>query len=90
MSGQHFLRVDRDGDADGERHYVVHLQDPKFALELTGEADVDGRVREGTIKRLCVPNSWAGDYQRYAKLVSAAQEFFRKTADARSGSLARF
>jgi hypothetical protein len=90
MSAQDFLRVDRDGDSADARHYVVHLQDPKFTLELTGEPDEDGQVREGTLKRLCVPNSWAGDYQRYAKLLAAAQEFFRRTAGARQGAATRF
>ena len=35
------------------------------------------------IKRVCVPNSWAGDYGKYAKLINVAQEFFtRSFADA--------
>ena len=31
------------------------------------------------IKRLLVPNSWAGDYTKYAKFVGAAQEFFAQS-----------
>jgi hypothetical protein len=28
------------------------------------------------MKRICVPNSWAGDYQKYFRLMGVAQEFF--------------
>lgn len=70
MSFGDFVRIERE-ERDGSRHFVVHLQEPKFAVELKPEAG-----GSGTIKRVCVPNSWAGDYGRYAKLVGAAQEFF--------------
>jgi hypothetical protein len=33
------------------------------------------------LRRLSVPNSWAGDYTRYARLVSAAQEFFAQSLE---------
>jgi hypothetical protein len=33
------------------------------------------------MRRLSVPNSWAGDYTRYARLVAAAQEFFAQPMD---------
>lgn len=75
MSLGHFLRIERDG-RDGSRHYVVHLQDPKFSMELTPDRDAADRIGKGVIKRVCVPNSWAGDYGKYAKLMTAAQDFF--------------
>lgn len=75
MNASPFLRIERDERA-GARHYVVHTLDPKFALELAADTDAADRVGRGVIKRVCVPNSWAGDYGKYAKLVSAAQEFF--------------
>jgi len=31
------------------------------------------------IKRVCVPNSWAGDYGQYGKVLAAAQEFFAQS-----------
>jgi hypothetical protein len=72
----HFVRIDRDGRRTGGRHYVVHTHDPKFTLELAPDADAPDKVGRGVIKRVCVPNSWAGDYSRYSKLLVAAQDFF--------------
>jgi hypothetical protein len=34
---------------------------------------------KGVIKRVCVPNSWAGNYSQYGKLIAAAQEFFQQS-----------
>lgn len=78
MNFSHFVRIDRDGHGP-ERHFVVHTHDPKFTLELTPDRDAPDRVGRGVIKRICVPNSWAGDYGRYAKLLGAAQEFFAQS-----------
>ncbi len=58
---------------------MVHLVDPKFSVELTPDRDAPDRVGKGVIKRVVVPNSWAGDYARCAKLLGAAQEFFAAT-----------
>jgi hypothetical protein len=78
MSSTHFVRIDRER-RDGERHYVVHTHDPKFTLELTPDGGAPDRIGHGIIKRVCVPNSWAGDYGQYGKLVAAAQEFFARS-----------
>ena len=59
-----------------DRHYVVHTHDPKFTLELTPDYEAPDKVGKGVIKRICVPNSWAGDYGQYAKMLTAAQDFF--------------
>ena len=75
MNFSHFVRIDR-GRRGQERHFVVHMHDPKFTVEFTPELATPG---QGTIKRICVPNSWAGDYGRYAKLLAAAQEFFTES-----------
>ena len=75
MSLAHFLRVEREG-LDGSRHYVVHTHDPKFSLELIPDATAPDKMGRGVIKRICVPNSWAGDYHQYAKFMTSAQEFF--------------
>ena len=75
MNFSHFVRIDRAGRGT-ERHYVVHTHDPKFTLELTADPAAPDKVGQGVIKRICVPNSWAGDYGKYTKLVTAAQEFF--------------
>ncbi len=75
MSFPHFVRIDRDEDGAG-RHYVVHTHNPTFTVELTPDRTAHDQVGAGVIKRVCVPNSWAGDYGKYAKLLAQAQEFF--------------
>lgn len=79
MSFSHFVRIDRERRGGGDRHFVVHTHDPKFTLELTPDREAPDRVGQGVIKRICVPNSWAGDYGQYAKLLSAAQDFFAQS-----------
>ncbi|WP_438480958.1 hypothetical protein [Oleiharenicola lentus] len=78
MNFPHFVRIDRDGRGRG-RHYVVHTHDPKFTLELTPDTDAPDKIGKGVLKRVCVPNSWAGDYGKYAKMITAAQEFFAQS-----------
>ncbi len=77
MNFSHLVRVDREHRGQ-ERHYVVRTHGPRFVLELTPDAHASGRVGKGVIKRLWVPNSWAGDYGQYSKLMTAAQEFFAR------------
>jgi hypothetical protein len=72
------VRIDRDGRR-AETHYVVHTCDPRFTLELTPDPEAPDRIGRGIIKRVCVPNSWAGDYGRYGQLLPAAQEFFAQS-----------
>jgi hypothetical protein len=78
MNFSEFLRIEREG-SDGSRHYVVHTVDPKFALELVPDGAAPDKIGQGVIKRLRVPNSWAGDYTKYARHMSAAQEFFARS-----------
>ena len=78
MSYNHFLRIERDEPA-GPKHYVVHAADPRFTLELTPDRDAPDQIGRGVMKRLCLPNSWAGDYGKYSKLIGAAQEFFQQS-----------
>ncbi len=78
MSFGHFLRIERE-ERDGSRHYVVHTEDPKFSMELTPDAGPPAGVGRSVIKRVSVPNSWAGDYGKYASLMSSAQKFFTRT-----------
>jgi hypothetical protein len=78
----HFVRVDRD-DRSGSRHFVVHGHEPRFALELAPDGDAPDCMGRGVIRRLCVPNSWAGDYGQYARLLAPAQDFFAQSSAAR-------
>lgn len=78
MSLAHFLRIERD-ESGRSKHTVIHVVDPKFSVELSPDGDAPDKVGKGVIKRVCVPNSWAGDYGKYAKLMSAAQEFFTQS-----------
>jgi len=75
MEFPHFLRIEREGGG-GSKHTIVHTNDPKFSMELMPDAAAPDKVGKGIIKRVCVPNSWAGDYASYAKFMGAAQEFF--------------
>lgn len=85
MNFPHFVRIDRERRGI-ERHYVVHTHDPKFTVELTPDREAPDKVGKGVIKRVCVPNSWAGDYGQYGRLLAAAQEFF---AESRPGPAPR-
>ena len=78
MNFAHFVRIDRERRGH-ERHYVVHVQDPKFTLELMPDREAPDRIGQGVIKRICVPNSWAGDYGQYSRMLTAAQEFFAQS-----------
>ena len=75
MDFPHFLRIERDRRGRS-KHYVVHTADPKFSMELAPDGAAPDKIGRGVIKRVCVPNSWAGDYTQYAKFMTAAQEFF--------------
>lgn len=81
MNPSAFLRIERD-NPDGSRLYVVHLQEPRFSLELTPDTNAPDKIGQGVIKRIQVPNSWAGDYSQYSKLIPAAQEFLARTGGA--------
>lgn len=73
-----FLRIEREASGKS-KHYVVHLQDPRFSMELLPDRDAPDRVGSGVIKRICIPNACIGNCTNYAKLISSAQEFFRQS-----------
>ncbi|MCU0793571.1 MAG: hypothetical protein MUE42_12150 [Opitutaceae bacterium] len=75
----HFMRVERESGDGRSRHYVVHVRDPKFAVEFTPDTDAPDQIGQGVLKKISVPNSWAGNYGQYAQLVRAAQDFFRQS-----------
>jgi len=78
MNFPHFVRIDRERRGH-DRHYVVHTLDPRFTLELAADREAPDGVGRGVIKRLCIPNSWAGDYGQYGKLLASAQDFFAQS-----------
>lgn len=78
MNISDFLRIEREG-SDGSKHFVVHTHDPKFAMELIPDAAAPDKIGRGVIKRVQVPNSWAGDYTKYAKFIGAGQDFFAQS-----------
>jgi hypothetical protein len=78
MNFSQFLRIEREG-RDGSKHYVVHTHDPKFTMELAPDGGAPDKIGRGVIKRVLVPNSWAGDYTKYSKFMTAAQEFFAES-----------
>ncbi len=73
-----FMRVEREKGGRSS-HYVVHLRDPRFAVEMSPDSDAPDKIGSGVIKRVSVPNSWAGQYSQYGALLKAAQEFFRQS-----------
>jgi len=75
MHFPHFLRIERDAPGSA-RHTVVHMRRPNFAMELEPDPAAPDQVGRGLMKRICVPNSWAGDYQKYFRLMTAAHNFF--------------
>ena len=75
MDESSFVRIEQNGP-DGSKHYVIYTSDPKFALELSPDKEAPDRVGQGVIKSIRVPNSWAGDYAKYSKYITAAQRFF--------------
>jgi hypothetical protein len=74
-----FMRVERERADGRSRHFVVHVRDPKFAVEMVPDTEAPDQVGSGVIRRVSVPNSWAGNYTQYAALLKAAQEFFRQS-----------
>ncbi len=84
----YFVRIDRDGWRSAA-HYVVHTHDPKFTLELAPDGEAPDRVGRGIIKRVRIPNSWAGDYGQYGKLLQAAQEFFAQSGPGPTAGFSR-
>jgi hypothetical protein len=73
-----FMRVERQ-QAGKSRHLVIHLRDPRFTVELVPDTEAPDKIGAGVIKRVSVPNSWAGQYSQYGPLLKAAQEFFRQS-----------
>ncbi len=80
-----FVRIDRE-QRGKSRHFVVHTGSPAFTLELAPDADAPDPAGHGVLKRLCVPNSWAGDYGKYARFIGLAQEFFAQSGAADEGA----
>lgn len=76
------MRVEREAGDGVSRHYVVHVRDPKFTVEIAPDTDAEDKIGGGVLKRISVPNSWAGNYGQYAALVKAAQDFFRQSRQA--------
>lgn len=65
------------------------MQAPKFLVEFEcatpDEAAADkasGARSRPVIRRVCVPNSWAGDYHQCARQLGAAADFFAATSQA--------
>jgi hypothetical protein len=68
FSAAPFCHVEKRGP-DGSTHYVVHTQAPRFVVEVEHGGSAG---QPGVIRRVCVPNSWVGDYHRCGRLLAAA------------------
>lgn len=77
MDYTHFTRIEREMAGEGSRHFVIHSRDPKLAIEIAPDVGAPDKIGHGVIRRVTVPNSWAGQYSQYAHLIAQAQAFFR-------------
>ncbi len=84
MNFPHFVRIEQEAQDGSTQYFVVHTHDPKMAVKFAAET-VDGQVKPGTIQHLSVPNSWAGQYGQYAKLLAKAEAFFRASLASETG-----
>ena len=48
-------------------------------MELAPDVGAPDRIGRGIIRRVSLPNSWAGDYGKCALALVTAQEFFRRS-----------
>jgi hypothetical protein len=78
MNFSHYMRIERK-ERGRSRHYVVHVGEPKFTMELALDGEAPDKIGRGIIRRVSLPNSWAGDYGRCAQALFTAQEFFRQS-----------
>ena len=77
MDFPHFVSIEQESTDGGRHYFVVHTHDPKLAVKFAAETTAEGKVKPGSIQQVSVPNSWAGEYSQYAKLLSKAEKFFR-------------
>ena len=75
MDTEPFIHIERI-EGDRKRHCVVNRFEPGFSVEVE-PATPNAPGRPG-IRRVCLPNSWTGDYHRFAKLVAGAQAFLER------------
>ena len=87
MNFPHFVLIEQENSEGSTHYFVVHTQDPKLAVEFSTET-VNGQVKPGPLQRVSVPNSWAGEYSKYAKLLSKAEAFFRESLMSESDRVA--
>ncbi len=48
-------------------------------MEMAPDREAPNKVGRGVIKRICIPNSWAGDYNQYSQFITEAEEFFTRS-----------
>ncbi len=81
MDYPNFVRIEQEAANGESHHFVVHTRNPKLAVEFRAEVGPQGTLKPGVIRRVSVPNSWAGQYSQYAKLLAKAEKFFRASLD---------
>tara|TARA_R110002050_G_scaffold87190_1_gene184879 strand:+ start:550 stop:864 length:315 start_codon:yes stop_codon:yes gene_type:complete len=86
MEFPHFVRVERESVNGSASHFVLHTHDPKMLVELAPDTQAPDKMGQGVIKRIAVPNSWAGNYSQYAKMVAKAQAFFKASCGGESAA----
>lgn len=80
MAFADYVKFERD-DGEGPRVFIVRKRKPELLLELEPTTNGSGVIVGGTFKRLRIPNSWHGDYQKYHPLIREAEAFFRQSLE---------
>jgi len=77
MDIQSFVWIERK-QRGRKRHFVVSCREPGFSVEVIPQSHPDGRRQQPIIRRVCLPNSWTGNYHRYSRLLAAAESFLER------------
>lgn len=77
-----FCGVVKDERGGNHRHFVVRTEAPRLVVEFEAPAPAGATAAGGAvIRRVCVPNSWAGDYHQPARLLGAAVAYFESSVE---------
>ncbi|MGF1448218.1 MAG: hypothetical protein ACFB20_02245 [Opitutales bacterium] len=78
MALSDYILIERDC-ADGPSIHVKRSCEPHLIVEFQPLFNPLGKLSGGVLKRVCIQNSWTGDYSKYSKLVAEAEAFFRRS-----------
>jgi len=77
-----FCHVVETNPSGEDRYFVVHAGTPRVVVEMAGGPRDHRAPREAVIRRVRVPNSWAGDYHHCARILDAASASYETAPEA--------